>query len=168
MSYQQHIVVTLRPEIRCPRAWCARRPWITQAEDDADRRHTDDGKTDLEPSIEGTFSVEIPLHTGYNERVLSFVTSPQPESSQSSEDAEFDAEDYAALERFKNRTVFGVGTETSQVVYQREMPRLAQEHSFLMHLLITLTLMHDRFLADVKLEQPSKQSESEAYHWYQG
>lgn len=99
---------------------------------------------------------------------MSFVTSPLPESSQSSEDAEFDAEDYATLERFKNRTVFGVGTESSQSLYRRELPLLAQEHGFLMHLLLTLTLMHDRFLEDVKLEQPSKQSETEAYHWYQG
>lgn len=118
--------------------------------------------------MEGTFSIDIPLNSSYNERVLSFVTSPQPESSQSSEDAEFDAEDYATVERFKSRTVLSMGTESSQSLYQRELPRLGHEHGFLMHLIITLTLMHDRFLEDVKLEQPSKQSEAEAYHWYQG
>jgi hypothetical protein len=115
-------------------------------------------------------SISIPINNTYNERVLSFITSPQaePASSSSEADSEFDAEDHAVLERFKNRTMYSIGTEASQNLYGRVLPELAMEHNFLFHLLVTLTLMHDRFLEDVKLEEPSKQSESEAYHWYQG
>lgn len=119
--------------------------------------------------MEGTLSIDIPVNSSYNERMLSFVTSPQANSSHSSEErGGFDAEDYAALERFRSRTVLCIGTESSQAVYQREIPRLTIEHSFLMHLVVTMTLMHDRFLEDVKLDQPSRQSEAEAYHWYHG
>lgn len=128
----------------------------------------DDGKTTLESTIEGTFSVDIPINSSLNESILTFITSPQPAQSTSSEESEFDADDHAALERFRTRTVYSIGTEWSQDVYKRVIPELALEHPFLMHLVITLVLMHDRFLADVKLEEPSPQSESEAYHWYQG
>jgi hypothetical protein len=113
-------------------------------------------------------SIDIPLNNNYNERILSFVTSPQPNSSYTSEDTEFDAEDYAAIERFKTRTVYSMGTDSSMHIYGEVLPDLAQSHSFLMHLLVTLVLMHDRFIEDVKLDHPSKQSEAEAYHWYQG
>ncbi|ETN43810.1 uncharacterized protein HMPREF1541_11134 [Cyphellophora europaea CBS 101466] len=130
----------------------------------------DDGKPELEPSMESTFSIHVPVNTSLNEQVLSFVTSPDPATSesQSTEDAEFDTDDWQTLERFKNRTVFSIGSTSSQFLYQREIPRLAKEHSVLMHLTLTLTLMQDRFFEDVRLEEPSKQTEAEAYHWYQG
>lgn len=115
-------------------------------------------------------SISIPINNTYNEQVLSFFTSPQPEatSTSSEADSEFDAEDHAVLERFKNRTMYSIGTESSQHLYGGVLPDLAMDHNFLFHLLVTLSLMHDRFLEDVKLEEPTKQSESEAYHWYQG
>lgn len=118
--------------------------------------------------METTFSVDIPVNTSFNERVLNFVTSPLPTGSDSSEISEFDGDDYDTLDRFRDRTVYSIGTTESQEVYRRVIPGLAKEHAFLMHLVVTLTLMHERFLTDVRLEKSSMQSESEAYHWYQG
>jgi hypothetical protein len=121
--------------------------------------------------MESTFSVEVPVNTSFNERVLNFITSPEPTPSDltdSSEASEFDSDDFEALSRFQNRTVFTIGTTSSQQVYQKVVPALAREHPFVMHLVVTLTLMHDRFLTDVRLEKCSTQTESEAYHWYQG
>jgi hypothetical protein len=120
--------------------------------------------------MESTFSIEvpIPLNAGYHEAILNFATSPEASTSTASEESEFDAEDYQALERFRNRTVYGMGTDSSVELYRRELVRLAKEHGFLLHLLITVTLMHDRFLVDVRQESAMPPTEAEAYHWYQG
>ena len=126
--------------------------------------------------MESTFSIDVlvPVNNAYNEHVLSFVTSPDPEttssnaSNASSDHSDFDDDDYAILERFRTRTAFTIGTEASQQLYSAVIPPLAKEFAFLMHLILTLTMMHERFLEDVKTEKRPAQSEPEAYHWYQG
>jgi hypothetical protein len=120
--------------------------------------------------MESTFSIEVPIpvNTGYHEAILNFAISPEASTSTASEESEFDADDYQTLERFRNRTVYGMGTDSSVELYRRELVRLAKEHGFLLHLLITVTLMHDRFLVDVRQEDAMPPTETEAYHWYQG
>ncbi|KAM0721039.1 hypothetical protein Q7P37_003324 [Cladosporium fusiforme] len=58
--------------------------------------------------------------------------------------------DMAALEilaKFNERTVLSVGTNQAAKIYQREVFQLACTYPFLQHIVITLTLLHDRHLA---------------------
>ncbi|KAJ9137444.1 Alpha-galactosidase [Pleurostoma richardsiae] len=73
--------------------------------------------------------------------------------------------DLATLDRFWSRTILTMGTEETRSLFQRESCRLASMHPFLMHLLLGLTLMHDRFLSSKHNQQPST---AELFHVSQG
>ncbi|KAK5050580.1 hypothetical protein LTR84_003862 [Exophiala bonariae] len=68
------------------------------------------------------------------------------------------------LRRFRNRTSLTVSDGKRLKIYQNEIITLAHTSSYLMHTLLTLTLMHDRFLSPVFSGGPSSR---ETYHCYQ-
>lgn len=65
------------------------------------------------------------------------------------------------LNRFETRTVLTIGTGEASEVYSKEIPKLAFAHPYLMHIIQTLTAIHDRYLSDT----PDRQSYAEVYHW---
>lgn len=75
----------------------------------------------------------------------------------------FDEFDLARLDKFQRRTVLTMGNEHTTRLFQREMVPLAFSHRFLMHLILSVTACHDRYLSGVAT---SKQSVAEAYHTY--
>ena len=95
---------------------------------------------------------------------------------------DFRGQDLELLNKFQTRTVFTITTDKNLHVYQKETFKLAysvrsiSRHSwrvlltltdqqpFLMHSILSLTLMHDRYLSGT---QNTKLSTTEAFHWYQ-
>lgn len=77
---------------------------------------------------------------------------------------EFRQEDFELLKKFQTRTVFTVTTDNNLYLYQKETFKLAHSHAFLMHGVLSLTLMHDRYLSGAS---NTKLSVTEAFHWYQ-
>ncbi|KAF3767027.1 hypothetical protein M406DRAFT_220339, partial [Cryphonectria parasitica EP155] len=72
--------------------------------------------------------------------------------------------DLDALNRFHQRSILSLGTEKSKWILQAETPRLACLHPFLMHLVLTFTLMHDR----VSQTSDTNFTPRELYHYYTG
>jgi hypothetical protein len=74
----------------------------------------------------------------------------------------FACHDLERLVRFQERTVLTVGTPRSAQVYQNQVTKLACMHPYLMHLVRTITAIHDRYLsARVNITQTM----TETYHW---
>lgn len=71
--------------------------------------------------------------------------------------------DLEVLHRFHERTALTIGPGRTRFIYQKEGFKLALRHPFLMHIAITVTMMHTR--EDLSINQ---QSTMELYHWYQG
>ncbi|RGP79253.1 hypothetical protein FLONG3_2689 [Fusarium longipes] len=69
-----------------------------------------------------------------------------------------------ALERFRKRTVFSVGTKRTRKVYSEGAFMLGLKHPFLMHVFIALAYLHDEHL-DPSLTAPHRALL--AFHWYQ-
>ncbi|KAF4481746.1 Sterol regulatory element binding [Fusarium agapanthi] len=70
----------------------------------------------------------------------------------------------AAIERFRLRTVFSVGTQKTRSVYSEGAFLLGLKHPFLMHVFIALALLHDQHLNPC---QTSSHRTALAFHWYQ-
>ncbi|KAF4339675.1 sterol regulatory element binding, partial [Fusarium beomiforme] len=70
----------------------------------------------------------------------------------------------AAIERFRVRTVFSVGTERTRSVYSEGAFLLGLKHPFLMHVFAALALLHDQYLNPC---QTSSHRTALAFHWYQ-
>ncbi|KAF3398110.1 hypothetical protein F1880_005993 [Penicillium rolfsii] len=79
---------------------------------------------------------------------------------------QLDAESLSLLDRFYRRTVYTFAGSRNYEVYQNHVSRMAIENPFLMHVILTLTATHDRFLSMSK--DNAKQSICEAYHWSRG
>ncbi|KAF2477691.1 uncharacterized protein BDR25DRAFT_275020 [Lindgomyces ingoldianus] len=59
----------------------------------------------------------------------------------------FDDRDLEILKRFQDRTVMTIGTRRTAGAYRDCMIQLAFAHPFLMHIVLSLTLMHDAHLS---------------------
>ncbi|KAH8127691.1 hypothetical protein FP744_10005217 [Trichoderma asperellum] len=73
-------------------------------------------------------------------------------------------EDHAALSRFYGRTASTLGTPTMRDGYFKVVHSLVDEHAFLIHILLAITLLHDTHLSQAPL--PPSHSHSLAFHWY--
>ncbi|KIV81990.1 hypothetical protein PV11_04134 [Exophiala sideris] len=69
------------------------------------------------------------------------------------------------LERFNKRTVLTMGTKVTPKSYRTGIVQLACIHPFLMHLVQSLTVAHDRFCAVSATTQPTT---DEIYHLHHG
>lgn len=74
-------------------------------------------------------------------------------------------EDLWVLSEFQSRTILTIGTKETVHIFQKEWSEIARENSMLMHVVLAVTRMHDRYLSGFA-ETP--QSVTEAYHHYQG
>ncbi|KAJ4195064.1 Zn(2)-C6 fungal-type domain-containing protein [Fusarium falciforme] len=70
----------------------------------------------------------------------------------------------AALERFRLRTVFTIGTEKTRHLYSERAVKLASKHPFLIHAFIAFALLHDSHITP---KQPPSHRTALAFHWYQ-
>lgn len=73
--------------------------------------------------------------------------------------------DMDRLNRFQTRTITTMGTKSTARLYRKEMIHLAFNHRYLMHLVQSMTALHDRFLAGKAI---AKQTPDENYHMAQG
>ncbi|RSM04176.1 hypothetical protein CEP52_006990 [Fusarium oligoseptatum] len=70
----------------------------------------------------------------------------------------------AALERFRLRTVFTIGTERTRHLYSERAVKLASKRPFLIHAFIAFALLHD---SHINPKQPPSHRTALAFHWYQ-
>jgi len=80
------------------------------------------------------------------------------------ETSRFDCQDLERLGRFQTRTVLTIGTARTSQVYQNELMKLACLHPYLMHVVQTITAIHDRYLSAPSSSNPST---AQSYHWSQ-
>ncbi|KIW11236.1 hypothetical protein PV08_10536 [Exophiala spinifera] len=73
--------------------------------------------------------------------------------------------DMDRLNRFQSRTITTMGTKSTARHYRKEMIHLAFNNRYLMHLVQSMTALHDRFLAGKAI---AKQTPDENYHMAQG
>lgn len=78
---------------------------------------------------------------------------------------DFGEQDLELLNKFRTRTVYTITTDQNLHLYQKETLKLAHSYPYLMHAILSLTLMHDRYLSAAPNAQLST---IEAFHWYQG
>lgn len=75
----------------------------------------------------------------------------------------FEQHDVDLLSRFRNRTILTVTTDRNRRVYQDHIVEIAPQYPFLMHSLLALTSMHDRYLSGSHNQpRPAR----EAFHQY--
>ncbi len=126
---------------------------------------------DLQLSTIGAFIIETGRGSSVslNQSMLNMINTPPSIRSPGTKSADsffkLHEEDLRIISRFQSRTVLSVGTKESVHIYQKEWFRLACENQMLMHIVLALTLMHDRFLLGFA---DTPQGVTEAYHWYQG
>ncbi|KAK3935354.1 hypothetical protein QBC46DRAFT_323547 [Diplogelasinospora grovesii] len=120
--------------------------------------------SDLQSLAEAAFTVNIPqtAPVSLNQQVLGMLNDSVRRQSARDRAFQFNMHDLELINRFHERTIMSMGTDDTRHIYQRECVRLAFEHPFLFHLVLTLTLMHDRF------NTPAKQTPRELFHWSQG
>lgn len=106
----------------------------------------------MEPAMVGVLEFDVSSSSSETETVLPLSRSPSP----------LDANMLDILDRFGSRSIYSIGTADTVELYKKEMFKLAVHHPFLLHMISTFVLMHDRSLTG------SKQSAEEAYHWYAG
>ncbi|KAK3389905.1 hypothetical protein B0H63DRAFT_105439 [Podospora didyma] len=115
------------------------------------------------PAIAFTNTIPSPNTTlSANTQVLGLLNDSVSRQSAKEMAFRFSLHDLEIVNRFHARTILTVGNEKAAGIYQRESVRLAFQHPFLCHLVITLTLMHDRFNIS------EKQTTAELFHWLEG
>ncbi|KAH7342456.1 hypothetical protein BKA65DRAFT_457440 [Rhexocercosporidium sp. MPI-PUGE-AT-0058] len=72
-------------------------------------------------------------------------------------------QDQVLLQKFQLRTVFTISNKNNVDIYQNEMIKLACSNPHLVHAILALTLMHDRFL----FSPTATLSTATAFHWSQ-
>ncbi|KAF2876592.1 hypothetical protein BDV95DRAFT_561151 [Massariosphaeria phaeospora] len=77
----------------------------------------------------------------------------------------FTATDLEAVHRFANRTVLTIGTARTFPTYQDCMVRLAFAHPFLMHMVLSLTLLHDAYLTWHLPDLSAAHTHTSLQHW---
>lgn len=83
----------------------------------------------------------------------SSATSPVPLTISLSSDWQ-----HETIFRFRNRTVLSMGSPRTAAQYAEVVPRLAMEHDHLLHVIVAITLLHDRALSG------SRSTSIESYH----
>jgi len=124
---------------------------------------------DLEISFAGTAiikEVERPLDP-FLAANLGFAEVPAPLSPlicvRNDPNFKLDSLSMDRLFRFQTRTVLTIGNRTVSRLLQNAVSKLALEHPCLMHVIQTVTAIHDRYL----LEPPnSRRTTTEVYHWF--
>ncbi|KAJ5578239.1 uncharacterized protein N7459_007203 [Penicillium hispanicum] len=79
---------------------------------------------------------------------------------------QLDAESIARLDRFRHRTVFTFAFTHALDIYQNDVMKLGIENPFLMHIILNITAIHDRYLS--KAPDGARRSLAEAYHGAKG
>ncbi|KAE8445418.1 hypothetical protein EG329_013431 [Mollisiaceae sp. DMI_Dod_QoI] len=74
--------------------------------------------------------------------------------------------EFELLHRFQTRTVLAITTPRSLPVYQSSILKYAYSHPYLLHVVLTLTLLHDRHFSPTPFD--TSLSATEAYHWGKG
>ncbi|TVY52235.1 Sterol uptake control protein 2 [Lachnellula cervina] len=69
------------------------------------------------------------------------------------------------LNRFETRTILTLGSAKTASIYQEVSVREALAHPYLMHIVLTLTSIHDRYLAPTPSFKPTIK---EFHHWSEG
>ncbi|KAK4465396.1 hypothetical protein QBC42DRAFT_195176 [Cladorrhinum samala] len=115
----------------------------------------------LQAVSEGMFLVNF-LSVSLNSQVLTMLHDNVPPSSVSKR-FPFKDQDLEILNRFHERTILSIRTDQTVNLYQRESVRLAIQNPFLFHLVLTVTLMHDR-LTLPHYQSPSTPTPAELYH----
>lgn len=131
-----------------------------------------DGTPDeLQLAMKGSFVIEAPQRSpvSLNQTILNMINTPLILHSASSGATgplyELREDDLRTMSKFQSRTVFSIGTKESVHIFHKEWFRIACQHPMLMHIVLALTLMHDRYLSGFA---DSPQSVAEAYHYYEG
>ncbi|KAL9095446.1 MAG: hypothetical protein Q9165_002317 [Trypethelium subeluteriae] len=75
---------------------------------------------------------------------------------------QLDLPDLERLSRFQNRTLTSSGLSIAGRVFQKEALRLMTTNQHLLHIAMTVTAMHDRYLAQ---EAHRERTPLESYHW---
>ncbi|EGE79763.2 hypothetical protein BDDG_02704 [Blastomyces dermatitidis ATCC 18188] len=162
------------------------------------------GAADLQPSRASTFqsdgygflqfqnlSAPVPRKSpcSLNDTILSMINtsqaaafSPRPRDYDSIHSAvpqrpyQLREHDLELLSIFQARTACSIGTDATLPIYRREFIRLACQHPFLLHMVLTMTLLHDRYLSHFppwpRSSSPSQlhltSSPKALFHWYLG
>ncbi|KUJ14571.1 uncharacterized protein LY89DRAFT_143351 [Mollisia scopiformis] len=71
--------------------------------------------------------------------------------------------EFELLHRFQLRTIYTVTTAKSLAIYQSSILKYACSHPYLLHGVLALTLLHDRYFSPLGLN--SSLTPSEVYHW---
>ena len=129
----------------------------------------DSTSDELQLAVSGTGVIEAPQRppVSFNRLVLSMINTPlkthlpNPKTTSGSV-YELRLEDLEVVSRFQSRTVLTIGAKESVHVYQREWFRVACEHPMFMHVILAITLMHDRYITGFTNAPPY----NEAYHHY--
>lgn len=74
-------------------------------------------------------------------------------------------EDVELLTKFQSRTVLTIGTAQTVAFYRDRIVDIGCQHDFLIHITLTLVLMHDRHLATDSYSEPTTK---ETFHTYHG
>ncbi|TVY69038.1 Sterol uptake control protein [Lachnellula suecica] len=104
----------------------------------------------INPGILGHGTLEIP------------ATLPAPFSGPT---FEFNKHSLDLLYKFQFRTILTLGTARTAPIYRDVSVREAFAHPYLMHIILTLTSIHDRYLSPTPSWKPSV---NELYHWSKG
>lgn len=128
----------------------------------------DSTSDELQLAMDGALVFKTPHGppVSFNQLVLNMINTPPKihlPSPKTTSVYELRLEDLEIVNRFQSRTVLTMGTKESVHVLQREWFRVACEHSMLMHVILALTLMHDRYIAGFA----NAPHFNEAYHHYQ-
>ena len=144
--------------------------------------------SDLQLSANGAIKVETLQASpcSENQTILSIINAtpclPLTDSQGSfNKCQQFSVQDLELLRRFHTRTLLTLGPAQSRHIYQNAYIKLTysvrhihsylssatdvDQHPFLLHIVLTLTLMHDRHLG---VESNVQQSTAIAFHWSQG
>ncbi|PGH06492.1 hypothetical protein GX51_02316 [Blastomyces parvus] len=84
--------------------------------------------------------------------------------------------DLELLAIFQARTACSIGTVATRAIYRREFIRLACQHPFLLHMVLAMTLLHGRYLSNLRpwprssspCQQSLASSPKALLHWYLG
>ncbi|KAH8886512.1 hypothetical protein GQ53DRAFT_844797 [Thozetella sp. PMI_491] len=130
---------------------------------------TTPGESVLQFSVQGPFHTDIMPSPSVNTTIRGVINASlaQRAHMMAGKDLTYEltSHDFDILSRFHSRTILTLSTSTTICLYQKESIRLACMHPFLMHLAISLTMMHDRHLLS---SQPPPPSSKELSHLYLG
>ncbi|KAF2649307.1 hypothetical protein K491DRAFT_209021 [Lophiostoma macrostomum CBS 122681] len=77
----------------------------------------------------------------------------------------FTEKDLQTFERFQHRTVLTIGTKRGAPVYRDHIGPMSFMYPFLMHMVLSVTTLHDSFLTSGLPDISSKYAQSSLHHW---